>query len=133
MSSEREFQAVLAHLEQDVEGFIAAAFVDFVHQKRLASHCVTPSFDQESAFGAAFATLRSQATTEFDAPEEIIVTSRDWLHFYLLLSGSVAVIVTAKRTATTIALMQLIVRRAVEKISVPQALAAPPPVRLVGN
>jgi hypothetical protein len=133
MSSEREFQAVLAHLEQDVEGFVAAAFVDFVHQKRLANHCVTPSFDQDAALAAAFATLKAQASTEFDASEEIIVTSRDWLHFYLLVTGRVAVVVTAKRAATTIALMQVMVRRAIEKLPASQLQAAPPPVRLVSN
>src|ERR1700754_4141976 len=105
MSSEREFQAVLAHLEQDIEGSVAAPFVDYATDVRLASHCVTPSFDQESALTAAFHTLRAQGSTEFDAPEEIVVASRDWLHFYLLVTSRVAVVVTARRDATTIAMM----------------------------
>jgi predicted regulator of Ras-like GTPase activity (Roadblock/LC7/MglB family) len=109
----RQCEALLAHLEQDVEGFTGAAVVELTSGGLLATHCVQPSFDMASFVRTALLAVRAHramADRENSALEEIAVADARHFYLYQLLSPTVLLVVAAQRVETTMAMLRAVVR-----------------------
>ncbi len=120
--AERECQAVLAHLEQEIDGFVGASFVDAQSGRALAVHCVRPEYPLSSISAHAGELVRHKdralrAAGVADELEEMLVTTRERLHLYKLLGSDVLLYVTAAREETTLALLKTVVQRRADELA----------------
>jgi hypothetical protein len=110
----RQCEGVLAHLEQDVDGFVGAAVVELATGRPLATHCVQPNFDIAAVIRIAVLTMRMHqgvADDEGCALEEIAVADAQRFHLYHLLSRSALLVVSAQRSRINMAMLRAVVRR----------------------
>jgi hypothetical protein len=106
----RQCESLLAHLEQDVEGFAGAAALDLTTGRRLATHCVQPAFDMGTAVRTALVTVRMHQAIADNALEEIAVADARCYHVYQLLDPTVLLVVSARRAATSMAMLRAVIR-----------------------
>jgi hypothetical protein len=132
--TERECQATLAHLEQDVDGFIGAVFVETSTGRQLAAHSVQTGCDLAALAAAAWLAVTAylklaRGGDGASTLEEIVVADADYLHLSCVLSSSVFLTVSAARSLTNLAMLRAVVRRRSEplKISASMATTQPPP------
>lgn len=123
MTLERKMQASLAHLEQDVDGFMGAAFVDLESERALAVHSVRPEFDLAAmenagcvAIRAHLASLKTQCEEAF--LEEMIVLVTGYIYVFFMLTKSVFLCLAADRDETNLALVKSVVGRRVAGLAV---------------
>lgn len=119
---------MLAHLEQDLDGFLGAAFVEIETGRSIAAHSVQLSFDQASVIDAgriAIEAYRSlpESSENPEHLEDIIVTRGSRIHLYQLVSPTVFLSVSADRAETNLALLKATTRRRIEALP-PQNEAA---------
>jgi len=127
MNNEREFQALLAHLEQDLDGFLGAAFTELATGRTLAAHCVLPAFDQSAISEAGRVALLAQTTvlaSPVQSVEEILITTSEYYHLYQMVSSTVFISVTASRDKTNLASIRALTRLRAERIAVERAATA---------
>lgn len=115
MATEREYQAALIHLEQELDGFVGAAFVDLETGRKLAAHTVRPAFNQSAVANAARVALTAQMALvqslgAHAGVEDILVTMSDRLHLYCAVTPAVVLIVSAERAETNFALVRAAAR-----------------------
>lgn len=115
MATERAYQAALISLEQDLDGLVGAAFVDLETGRKLAGHSVRPAFDQSAVANAARAALKAhmalvQPLGGRAHVEDILVTMGEHLHLYHAVTPAVALVISADRAATNLALVRAAAR-----------------------
>jgi len=131
MVSERVYQAVLVHLEQDLEGFVGAAFVELSSGRLLTAHSIEPWFDQPALAVAGCASLRANQTVRSPSGgaqvvEEVVVLSHDQIHLYELITPTVFLSVSALRNETNIALVKAAARQCLERLQAADEARARP-------
>lgn len=120
MSTERVYQAALIHLEQELDGFVGAAFVEVRSGRFFAAHSVEPGLDQRALVEAARAIVTAHLELGRERrnaqPEEVIVTTGELIHLYELISADVLLVVNAARDETNLALVRAAARRCGERL-----------------
>jgi len=113
-ADERAYQTALAYLEQDLEGFIGAAFADVGTATIQVSHCVLPAFALGRWVTAAGEMLRSQLhameALRASAPEEIVVTLDDQIHIVRRVLPDVFLFMAVTRETSNLALLKMAIR-----------------------
>lgn len=112
---EREFQAVLAHLEQDLDGFIGASIVDMESGRTLAAHCVRPEFDLDGISTASAETAKLQfeiarLSGSQCLVEEILVLLTDQTHLCQVVSSRFLLFAAVESAETNLAMLKATVR-----------------------
>ena len=116
MTIQRQYQATLIDLEQEIDGFLGAAFIDMSTGHSLAAHSVRPGFDPSSVSAAGRAAVLSQFElidslgTESNLID-ILVTSSNRIYVYQPISHQVFLYIAADREETNPALVKTVVNR----------------------
>lgn len=116
MTIQRQYQATLINLEQEIDGFLGAAFIDMSTGQSLAAHSVRPGFDPSSVSAAGRAAVLSQFELINSLGTEsklidVLVTSNDRIYVYQPISHQVFLYTAADREETNPALVKTVVNR----------------------
>lgn len=123
MLPERTLQATLAHLEQEIDGYVAASFVHLTSGRTLAAHCVRPDYPLGALSGHGRAQLerQRQALTAAESPEqieELLVTTSAYFHLHAIVAAEVALYVVVSRAETTLAFVKSVIQRRTDALKV---------------
>lgn len=106
----REYQAALVYLEQDIDGFLGASFVNMDTHEILAAHSVRPEFPLAAVSGSCSRLVelhcRNMEETEI-AFEEMLLTLGEHFHVCSVVCPGVLLFVAAERTATNLGLIKV--------------------------
>jgi hypothetical protein len=122
MTTEREYQAMLIQLEQQLDGFVGAAFVELATGRKLAAYSVQPAFDPRAVAAAARAAVAAQLSL-MKSPDagspvvDMLVTMGNELYLYHLVTPAVILIVSADRAATTPGIVGAVARDCIGHLS----------------
>lgn len=121
MATEREYQVALAHLEQDLDGFVGASFVEVETGKTLAAHSVRPEFDLTSVGAFSSEMVKQQYRTmkslNLDGElEEMFVTLSGQMHLCHMITPNVFLYLAADRDETNLAMMKVAARLRAEAL-----------------
>lgn len=113
---------MLAHLEQEIDGFVGAAFIDAETGHSLAVHCVLPEYPLSSVSAHSSELVKQKrralkAAGGADDLEEILATTRERFHLYKLVGADILLHVTAAREETTLALLKSTVQRRADELA----------------
>ena len=116
MTIQRQYQATLINLEQEIDGFLGAAFIDLSTGQSLAAHSVRPGFDPSSVSAAGRAAVLShlELIDSLDTEPnliDILVTSSYRIYVYQPISHQVFLYIAADREETNPALVKTVVNR----------------------
>ena len=116
MTIQRQYQATLINLEQEIDGFLGAAFIDMSTGQSLGAHSVRPGFDPSSVSAAGRAAVLSQLELVDSLGSEsklidVLVTSSDRIYVYQPISHQVFLYIAADREETNPALVKTVVNR----------------------
>lgn len=138
MTIERQYQATLIYLEQEIDGFLGAAFIDRHTGESLAAHSVQPRFDLSSVSAAACAAITAQVNLFESLGDEsylddLIVNSSRHIYFYQAISPRIFLYVAADRDETNLALVRTVAKRYSDQYEPGNnVLAGPPAVSASG-
>lgn len=136
MTIERQYQATLIYLEQEVDGFLGAAFIDLDTGQSLVAHSVRPGFDPSLVSAAGHAAILAQqklmaSLGDESVLEDVLVTSSLHVYIYQPISPLVFLYVAADLDETNPALVRSAVKRYSKQhlandneVPVPRALSA---------
>ena len=134
MTIQRQYQATLINLEQEIDGFLGAAFIDLSTGQSLAAHSVRPGFDPSSVSAAGRAAVLSQFELIDSLGTEsklidILVTSSDGIYVYQPISHQVFLYIAADREETNPALVKTVVNRFLSQYHSDEAGEAGEPIQ----
>lgn len=116
MANEKEILDVIAKLEDEINGFIAASLVDLDSGMTLAARSKRPDFDLAlaSAYNsemvkAKFKTIRVLGLTT--ALEDMLLTLGDQIHLIKIITPGTFLYLAADRATTNLALVRSSVNR----------------------
>lgn len=119
MTTDRRYEATLIHLEQVVDGFLAAAFVDLGTGRSLAAHSVHPDFDSSAVQVAGHVAIAAQVKLIESLGngcrlDDILVTTNDFVCFFQPISSHVFLYIAADTEYTNPALVRNAVKQYAE-------------------
>jgi hypothetical protein len=124
-----ECESVLSLLEQDVDGFMGAAVVDFATGQPVARLCVQPPFGMSAVIEAAVTAMRAHVAAETavgaGAVEEMGMSDSICFHFYQLVTPGELLVVSALRSEISFALLRAFARRRAAPLSSRVRLSQP--------
>jgi hypothetical protein len=109
----REYQAALVYLEQDIDGFLGASFVNMDTHEILAAHSVRPEFPLAAVSGSCSRLVELHYRNAEGAEigfEEMLVTLGEHFHVCRVVCPRVLLFVAADRAATNLALIKVSVQ-----------------------
>lgn len=111
MTIERLHEATLIRLEQEVDGFLGAAFVDLTTGQSLAAHSVQPHFDSSAVSSAGHAAMTAQLKLIESVGNgcqlnDVMVTTSHCVYVYQPISHSVFLYVAADTEYSSPALVR---------------------------
>jgi predicted regulator of Ras-like GTPase activity (Roadblock/LC7/MglB family) len=111
MTTERHYQEALTRLEQHVDGFIAAAFVDVDTGMTMVAHALRPEFDlaAASAYNSELVKQKRRTLSALGLEpevEDVLITLRDQIHLIRPVSATAFLYLVADRAKTNLALVK---------------------------
>ncbi len=122
MTTERIYQDALTRLEQQVDGFVAAAFVDIDTGMTIVAHSLRPGFDlpAASAYNSELVKQKRRTLSALGLEpevEDLLVTLADQLHLIRPVSDAVFLYLAADRAKTNLALVKSAAAKAVAALT----------------
>lgn len=116
MASEQKMNEVLANIEEDLGGFIAASVVDLESGMTLASTSRRTDFDLDlaSAYNSEMVKAKLKTLRVLNLAtnlEDMLLTLGDQIHLIKIVSDTTFLYLAAERASTNLALVRTVVAR----------------------